>query len=252
MKISLISDTHLEYNMSLDFKIPKADVVVCAGDIGSPFTHNYRRFLEVLTETFKYVIVIAGNHEYYQHSQCYATTHPRSITKTETQIKKVCDDVGAIFLQKDFVDIGNVRFYGCTLWGDPSSSKGEKFWKDRYDCKHISDFQSIEHYQALHHNHREWLTQALTDTSSTTDKTIIVITHHLPSHKLVDPKFAHSRKNGYYTSHCDELLGKCDVWLAGHTHRFIEEEICGTRFYCNPVGYPWEPLVYNTKLRIEI
>lgn len=251
MKIALISDVHLEYsNGYKDFALPKADVLVCAGDIGSPFTISYKRFLRDSCKKYKNVIVISGNHEYYNQSPCISVLNPRVIKDIEAKIQKVCDDVGAIYLQKKYVDIGYVRFYGCTLWADPTKSNGEKHWESRHDTKHIPDFKCVDDYINLHKDHKEWLEKEL-DKKFTTKR--VVITHHLPSYKLIDPKFARSEKNGYYASECDKLIDKTDVWLAGHTHRYIETEICdGTRLYCNPVGYPWEHICYNKSLLIKI
>ncbi len=251
MKIALISDVHLEYNTELDIELPEADVLVCAGDIGSPFTQAYTHFLKEMRAMYDTVIVIPGNHEYYQQSPAQSRTHPRSMRLTERRIQEVCKQTNVIFLQKEFVDIDNVRFYGCTLWADPFSSGGEGFWHGQNDSKHISDLERPEDYLKMHNNHRQWLDTALRKAPK--DKKIVVVTHHLPSYTLIDPKFKHSKKNGYYASHCDDLLPHADLWLAGHTHRFMDYSLDGTtRFCCNPVGYPWESLQYHGELCITI
>lgn len=251
MKVALISDVHLEYNTFNAVKLPKADVLVCAGDIGSPHTYKYQQFIESATKKYDHVIVVTGNHEYYQHSSCHKSSYPLTISLTNKKIKEVCERCGATFLNKKFVDIGDVRFYGCTLWADPFASGGEAFWKDRYDYKHITDFENIEDYVNKHNEHRLWLKKSLE--SAPKDKTIVVVTHHLPSYELIEPKFAGSSYNGYYVSACDELVEMCDVWLGGHTHIPISSEVCGTKVYCNPVGYPWESdLSHNDKLIITV
>lgn len=253
MRISLISDLHLEYNskhLLSDIKtlLPKADILVCAGDISNPFEYSYRRFLQKAKEIYKKVIVIPGNHEYYDISEAIALSYPKSMEESERQMRKVCEEVGAIFLQKEVLDIDNTRFFGCTLWANPFESGGEEEWKDRYDYKHISELETPEDYTNLHLDHKNWLKKEL---SQETSKNKVVITHHVPSYKLVDSRYEGCSRNGYYVSNCDDLMTKAGIWLAGHTHRYISEDIEGTRIFCNPIGYPWEESPYKPTV-IEI
>jgi len=249
LSIALISDVHLEYNADLDLGLPDADVLVCAGDLGSPFTKIYVQFLTEMVNNYEYVIVIPGNHEYYQYSEALNYNHPRSMKEVEQKIHQICESLGAIFLQKSNVEIRGVTFYGCTLWGDPTSSGGEDWWSERYDAKHIANFKSVNDYLKLHIEHKTWLESQL---ATKKKKKVVVVTHHLPSYKLVEEKFRRSSKNGYYTSNSDELIKLADLWLAGHTHRFIDKEIDGVRCICNPIGYPWEYSPYRENLKIEI
>jgi predicted MPP superfamily phosphohydrolase len=72
MRIFGISDIHLEFlpdndDFSFTSKWPSADVLVLAGDIGSPIKRydQYRHFLEHVKKAYSTVIFISGNHEYY-------------------------------------------------------------------------------------------------------------------------------------------------------------------------------------------
>jgi len=253
MKIALISDVHLEYNAKnvmkkvID-KIPSADILVCAGDIGNPFEHSYRNFLSKNKQLYKTIIVIPGNHEYYNTSEALALNQPKSMKESEIQIKKVCDELGVVFLQKGILDVGNVRFYGCTLWGNPGESGGERYWSERYDYKHISDLNTVKDYTSLHIDHKNWLESEL---SKPTSQRKIAITHHIPSYKLVESRYKGSPRNGYYASNCDDLVEQVQIWFAGHTHRYIFEDLGSTKIFCNPVGYPWEDKAYKSTI-VEI
>ena len=46
---------------------PRAPVLGLLGDIGDPFTEVYRRFLEIQATRFDLVLVLSGNHEYYNN-----------------------------------------------------------------------------------------------------------------------------------------------------------------------------------------
>jgi predicted phosphodiesterase len=237
MRIGLFSDLHLEYNtLDLSKEIPKidVDVIVCAGDIGSPFSKDYKDLLRYLMNIAQ-VILIAGNHEYYNHSEF--TKYHISMQDIEDQIQKVCDNIGVIFLQKSSIEIDEVTFVGCTLWADPSATLGESEWSNRYDAKYIADFVNVEDYISLHRDHKSWLKETLDIKSK---NKVVVITHHVPSFELLELKFQGSNKNGYYLSSCDKMLSKADLWLCGHTHVPFDKVIVGTRCVCNPYGYPWE------------
>ena len=71
MKIQIISDVHLEFYQSFPRikKNPGVEIVCLLGDIGYPTERNYRDFLIYLSGLFRVVIVIAGNHEYYNVSK---------------------------------------------------------------------------------------------------------------------------------------------------------------------------------------
>ena len=69
MRIFGISDIHLEFLPACDEftftrKWPAADVLVLAGDIGSPIGafDRYKRFLEHVNRTYPTVIFISGNY----------------------------------------------------------------------------------------------------------------------------------------------------------------------------------------------
>ena len=74
--IRLISDTHHEFRNTMvqvkpfSSEIAKTHITVCimAGDIGHPDEKIYSLFLRLAKKNFDYVLVVAGNHEYYNKS----------------------------------------------------------------------------------------------------------------------------------------------------------------------------------------
>ena len=110
MKIRLLSDLHLEMRkfapLQMVFK-KKADVVILAGDIGNPYTDDYKKLIEYCSSTHEKVIVVCGNHEYY---------NKRTMSKIDSKIRQLCADEDNIhFLQTDSVIHNKVKFIGCTL-----------------------------------------------------------------------------------------------------------------------------------------
>ena len=70
MQIQIASDLHIEYiNQMIDvnkFIVPKAPILILAGDIGSLYLYDQlHRFLSKLSQKFKYILYVPGNHEFY-------------------------------------------------------------------------------------------------------------------------------------------------------------------------------------------
>ena len=69
------------------------------------------------------------------------------------------------------------------------------------------------------------------------DKRFVVVSHHLPSYKLIHPKFLKCCFNSAFAS---EVPSDCTTqivaWVAGHTHEPCENG----KFHVNPIGYPGE------------
>ena len=115
--MQIISDIHLEFDgVYKKMKKPqnkdnKATILALLGDIGYPKKSVYKQFIAEMSKQYKYILIIAGNHEYYKE-EIY---NVHSILKEiESQYSNV------YFLQKrsiEFPDLSpNIRFVGCTLW----------------------------------------------------------------------------------------------------------------------------------------
>jgi metallophosphoesterase superfamily enzyme len=65
MKFQIISDVHLEFDIKEILKeIPSLTETICLlGDIGIPSRQDYKDFIKKMSENFKTVIIITGNHE---------------------------------------------------------------------------------------------------------------------------------------------------------------------------------------------
>jgi predicted phosphodiesterase len=241
MRIHLLSDLHLELKTrTIDFKEQnvqnKADILILAGDIGSPYKENYNELLANVSGIYEKVIIITGNHEYYGKH----TMH-----KVEEKIRDLCSKYNNVhFLQKEVFIYKRIRFVGCTLW-----SKG-----DQSLCKYMSDFKymptmSHEKYVSLYNDHKSWLEEVLPLKSDEYDNTF-VITHHLPLKALICDEYKDHYLNDFFAS--DISTDGANFWCYGHTHTPNFDIINNIKFYCNPYGYTYEKVGYNPNLIIEI
>ena len=230
MKIQVLSDLHIEFG---DFVVPEtnADVVVFAGDIGVGL--DGLRWIEN-QKIDKPVIYVLGNHEFYNHD-----------INLVNKIKESAPE-NIHVLNDDAVEIGDVRFLGCTLWTDfLLFGLTEQYFSVHNAKKNMADFEIIKNNGSrfspddsikLHEQSRDWLENML---SIPFYGETVVVTHHLPSFKSVHPRFQKSLLSPAFASHLDELISKerVDLWVHGHTHDPYDYEINGTRVLCNPRGY---------------
>jgi len=70
-----------------------------------------------------------------------------------------------------------------------------------------------------------------------------VVTHHLPHHLSVSPKFAGDALNPAFVSNLPAvLLTQAGLWIHGHTHSSalycVRRGKANAMVVCNPRGYP--------------
>lgn len=100
-----ISDLHLEYYDSANdlydkirHFLPNVDILILAGDIGQPLFkngHNYRELLKLFKKRYEHVILVPGNHEYYQISEwmCRTTIMRQKYLNQMYQLCKKDNDI---------------------------------------------------------------------------------------------------------------------------------------------------------------
>lgn len=87
---------------------------------------------------------------------------------------------------------------------------------------------------------------------------IVVVTHHLPTFKVVVPQHKNSVQNSAFASEYGDWIAysRINAWIYGHSHSNIDTEIGSTRVICNQVGYVFanEHLVngFNPEKYVEI
>ena len=246
MNIQYISDLHLEFYNELpkDLITPKAEILCLAGDIGYPYSLIYEEFLIKVNKEFKKVFLITGNHEYYNAK---GNRH-HTMEEIENHISQIIKDQklhNITYLDNSYEDYEGYRFVGSTLW-----SKVDAPIVDY--C--INDFRVIQEmslalYNELHSISREYL---LSSTITESPYPVIIMTHHLPSHKLIADEYKNNKTlNKYFASHSEDLFS-CNIkgWIYGHTHKCSEKEMYNIKFVCNPFGYPGENSIVNSNTRI--
>jgi Icc-related predicted phosphoesterase len=236
MKIQIVSDLHTEFlrpqEVEKYLKRLKSDaeVIVLAGDICSRNKIIYT--LSIFSEMYEHVVYVNGNHELYG-------THIDKIRETRQYVPK-----NVHWLDNSCVEIKNQRFIGCTMWfrNDSMNSVYERGMNDFYSILNFRDYVYRENENSVNY------------LSSNVQENDIVITHHLPSYKLVNWKYLNSPLNRFFVCEMDELIKKNNpkYWIFGHTHEKTELDLFGCKMIANPHGYPDEFTAFDFQKIISI
>ena len=214
MKITVVSDLHLEFSDCFDIKNENgADVLILSGDImiaedlhdhpyvPSIYEHGafaelgrkqkrvqtFRDFLKRMSFQFSDVIYVAGNHEFYNGK----------FHKGIQYLRETCAQYPNVhFLERDTVKIMDVTFVGGTLWtdmnkGDPLTLHAVKdmmndFRIIRNDEKGYTQLKPAD--VAL--RHRETLKYIKDIVEAQPDEKFVVVGHHSPSLQSIHPRYA--------------------------------------------------------------
>lgn len=228
MRIRIMSDVHLEYQKNGPKYINKLkpnqktdDILLLAGDIGNPTKKLYKFFIKTMSELYREVIIISGNHEYYQHQLHPWTSDIKkyglSMDSIEDLLFKIADEFENVhYLQKGELIVDDIRFLGCTMW-TPSHPMLTGLLND-YS---IIPNMTYELCKSLHEDHKSWLEEKLQDKEY---KKTIVLTHHCPSYSLLGKV---GDTDPFYYSNLEYLMDKIDYWICGHSHGFKRVTING-------------------------
>jgi len=210
--IQVCSDLHLEYNdITVDkFKeivIPSASILVLAGDIGNPYKKIYEDFISYCSENFEYVLLITGNHEYYNND----------IDLTNNKITYICNLYNNVkFLNNQAFEYDDILFIGSTLWSYIPPNIDEVY--------QVNDYHKILNFtpqvcNQLYTNNLNYISEKLQNNKC------IIITHHAPSYKCISPEYINDPVNCCFANNLDYLFDHENLvgWIYGHLHHNLKE-----------------------------
>lgn len=257
------SDIHLDFQITKKTKnihnlwtpekldTDKNTVLILAGDIWhskKPFYFINDSWMRVVSEQFKYVLFVLGNHDYWSGN----------ISFEKEKVNKYINELGlhnVFLLQNDTVWIGDYKIIGSTLWTNYLNSNKDSMLLAE---KQMNDFRYIKqnnNYAKLTSNkvineHIIGKNYIFNNAKKEYDgQKVWVITHHPPSFKSI-LDFNENKISLEYGSLAsdleDEIINSdIDVWIHGHTHNHSNYFIDKTQVLSNPKGYPQEELVYD-------
>lgn len=247
MYLRICSDLHAEQFYGKDVSLLAEELIpthaqdadsilVLAGDISSK-GDQLLQLIGTWRPRFKHIVYVCGNHEWYRHDM---KMHGELLDAAFSTM----DGVSASTTQVRCTVVDGVRFIYGTFWSDGGETA--------YDAMNVSrglwDFKIIQFggepfsVADMVEIHQKMKSDVASFLSVKSDLPTVVVSHHMPSHRLCHPRFG-NEINGGFASHSDSLLigeNAPDVWIHGHTHDTIDMMLHDTRIVCNPRGYARE------------
>ena len=254
MKVQLLSDLHLEVHPHwLPQPAALADVLVLAGDIGSYQQNSQLTDADFGLARFSPlagwptpVIYLPGNHEY--DGQDFDQTHAR--------LRETCHRLGLIWLEREVVVLGGVRFVGTTLWtdfdalgprpdtvgatlGQQLRAREKAFRAANFYLRKSATTRHGALYLAPQVRDQGLLCQSWLETALAIPfaGTTVVVTHFAPSLRSADPRYGMTPGTAGFCNALDHLLPGAALWLHGHLHAPSDYVQRGCRVVANPLGY---------------
>lgn len=237
MKLRLWSDLHLEFsgNKFKHIWAPSDEdreiTLLLAGDIGVGL--GARFFVENLCQSFKHVLFVCGNHEFYDND----------MTVIRARWKEVEDEIPNFhFLDNEWRILDGVRFLGGTMWTD--FHDGDPFAVGNAH-RVMNDFRAIKKDRfaikpgTLIEEHDKFLDFLLTKFDEEFNGPTVVMTHHSPGN-VQRSEYGSNMLNYAYFAELENMVGthnKAKLWVHGHTHASADYMVNETRIVCNPHGY---------------
>jgi Icc-related predicted phosphoesterase len=249
-----LSDLHLEAQ-DFSWTLPRGDVLIVAGDLchaacldpgrrDDPYAARQRervqRFAEMALNSFARVLLIAGNHDHYDgvFEETIGTLH-RYLP-------------GITVLDDEAVEIGGVQFFGATLWSDFEGGSATAMEKGR---RGVGEYFFVRTRQPEEDGGEQLTKLRPAHTAAAFDRSLaalrqhlaatahaptVVISHHAPSRKGLNPFHAGNGLDGAYASNLDDFIASLErvpFWVHGHTHIRRQYRIGGTQVVTNARGF---------------
>lgn len=227
MKIRILSDLHLE-GYPFQYRAGDEEILILAGDISGRNLHH--EFIETIPKHIK-ILMVAGNHEFYDMALPDVKNY---LTSLEYEFDNFT------FLDNDVISIGDVSFYGGTMFTDfQLYGTNDSQFAQREARRGIADFRYIQDWSVEQHikEHQFFRQELAFFLHVTQNRKRVVISHFMPSARCCDAKFAGSIMNPYFASDMSDVMGWPGLWVHGHGHSRVDFMEGDTRVIANPRGY---------------
>ena len=220
---------------------PGADVVVLAGDL-APYHPSTLQAIAMHWRSASHILYVPGNHEFYWGE----------IDAVRGDLGARCAALGIQLLDRQALPIDGIRFIGATLWTDFQLYGLAEQPRARAVAKRgMSDFAGlIQHgngpFSPLESERRHAADRAFIEreleAAGNAGQTAVVITHHAPTPRSIRPWFQGNALNPAFASDLEAVIARYQppLWIHGHMHDSIDEQLGDTRVLANPGGYTVE------------
>ena len=226
-RIQYVSDLHVDVNKTIPKIEPVAETLAICGDIGNPTHQNFDSYLRYVSPLFDNIFFVPGNHDY----DCGPIYDEDKVDQHSGLLEDICSKYANVVLLNNSTCLlkNNLLLAGCTLWSNVILKPNNTLNPEKYEKhlkKHLRDVMWINNICRTHY-----------------DKKIIMLTHFVPSFKLIEQKYLEKgiHKTSAFASNLDHLINDPVVaWLCGHSHSELHKYINGVYCGINAHGYSLE------------
>ncbi|KAL2068931.1 hypothetical protein VTL71DRAFT_15269 [Oculimacula yallundae] len=259
IKVQIYADLHLEVSMRYASK-SKSDIpalspyLFLAGDIGSLILASHRTpfqtWLEKQCKKFKYVVYVAGNHEFHGTVKAGETGVETGIREMRRLASLKSMGGRLVCLENERWDVPgrNVSILGCVLWS--------RLIPKQIAVGRLGDLGSIAGTSIVKHNARfeislKFIKEQVRvireeESNGGEERRIVVMTHYCPM-SLAGTRPGNVLRGSWSNWQTDILDGEGveglrdgDAWVHGHTHFSHDSVHDGIRVIANSRGYDAE------------
>lgn len=245
MKVDIISDIHLENNITINISgiLPlESTTLIIAGDITRVETHwlQLKAFLKSASKHYQKIIYVLGNHEFYALNKTLTTKEIKEkFYKLENKIPQlIILESDSIILEKEKVVI-----FGSILFSMLLNKRELNIPINLTENSHTRPI-NYDQWNNIHNMALKALDNAIAFSKSIGYR-LIVVTHYAPVFKeALAPKYYGHSNNDLY---CTDLRGYfpfVDCWIFGHTGYNCDLKIDNCRVLSNQYTTKHGP-VYN-------
>ena len=208
---------------------------------------------------------VAGNHEHYDgcldamlHALRRAADDPSAAARGDATSD------GVYFLERDEIVLGDLWILGCTFWTDFTLFEGQRARAMRVCRANVDDYRRIHLLRArralrprdtarIHQMSARWLRDRLREPPPGVRATM-VLTHHPPSRRSVDPRYADSLTSAAFVARQGPLVeaSGAALWVHGHVHASFDYRLGDTRVLSNPQGHGDENPGFRSDLVVSV
>lgn len=232
MKIRLLSDLHME-GYYFQYQADNEDVIVLAGNIHSKSRHE--DLLKQIPSNIS-VILVAGNTEYYESNFDDVNAQLKQLTQQYPNFH---------YLQNESIKIGDVNFYGGTMFTDFKLHGDDVTASRQYAQDKMSDFSRIYKNNKLwttkdHEAEHKKFVKGLVKFLSKPHEKRVVISHFMPTYASSKSKSS-SKLDPYFIANMEQYMGWKGFWLCGHGNNYKKVSVGDTKIEMNAKGYNVDP-----------
>ncbi len=211
------------------------DVVVLAGDIATGLGGIQWAKRGISDRP---VIYVLGNHEFYGG---------RDFDRFVDRAREECAGSQVHLLEQDAISIRGYEILGCTLWtdfrlhgaelADDAAADAAVNMADYSEIRRRGRRLSVRDVIERCQQSRQWLDTRI----SAATEPVLVVTHHAPSARTLNPRFLGQMSNAAFHNAFDDLFRPpVRVWFHGHHHFSVSETVNSIPLLSNQRGYPGE------------